>query len=564
MDQRKKDTTMHPDISGWMTRLSADAITRFTASGAWSGITLAHSATERVRKTPHVVAVVDGQHQLSFVELFTQASRLAASLRRSGMRPGDVLSFQLPNWHETMVINLAACLGGFVCNPIVPIYRDAEVGFILRDCRSRVLFVPETFRSIDYVAMVERLRPGLPQLKDVVLVRASRPGYAAYDDWAGTGSMAAAEAEAEAETEPMLEAAEPDPNAVKLLLYTSGTTGDPKGVLHSHNTLRAEIDAVETFWSLTKNDVVLMPSPVTHITGYLYALEMAFALAIKVVFMERWQPDEAARLIADHRVTFSIGATPFLADLVHALEARATSLPSLRLFGCGGAPVPPEIIRRAGLVLPNCQAFRIYGSSEAPTVTLGVAAGDPKELGATTDGCIANHEVRIVDPETGEPVPPGTEGEILTRGPEMMHGYTKWQHTLDAFDADGFFRTGDLGFLSHDRYLTISGRKKDLIIRGGENISPKEIEDVMHRHPDILEAAVVAMPHVRMGETPIAYVVLRSGRTLELAALTAFLDAARLAKQKFPERLVVVDELPHTATGKVLKHVLRARSRALQ
>jgi len=546
---------MQADISGWTTRLTAEAVSRYTASGAWSGITLGQSARERVSRTPDLVAVVDGSRQLCFSELFSHASRLCASLRRSGMRPGHVLSFQLPNWHETLVINLAACLGGFVCNPIVPIYRDAEVGFILADCKARVLFVPETFRSIDYAEMVERLRPGLPHLKDVVLVRARREGFASYDDWAGTGSIASQEAQ--------LRAYDPDPNAVKLLLYTSGTTGNPKGVLHSHSSLRAEIDAVESFWALTKDDVVLMPSPVTHITGYLYALELAFVLGIKVVFMERWQPEDAAQLIAAHGVTFSIGATPFLAELVYELEIRGARLPTLRLFGCGGAPVPPEVIRRAGLVLPNCQAFRIYGSSEAPTVTLGVAAGDPKELGATTDGCIANHEVRIVDPESGLPVPPGTEGEILTRGPEMMLGYTDWQHTLDAFDADGFFRTGDLGFLSHDRYLTISGRKKDLIIRGGENISAREIEDVLHRHPDILEAAVVAMPHERMGETPIAYVVLRPGRTLDLAALRSFLDEARVAKQKFPERLVALDELPRTATGKVLKHVLRARCREL-
>jgi acyl-CoA synthetase (AMP-forming)/AMP-acid ligase II len=530
-------------------------IHRYKTSGAWRGLTVAQSAREKAHETPDAVAVVDGERALSFGQLYEQAGRLAASLQDSGLKPGNVISFQLPNWHETMVINLAACLGGFVCNPIVPIYRDAEVGFILKDARARVLFVPRTFRSIDYLAMVERLKPQLPELQRVVFVRGEVEGYPTYDSWVGAQAAIAPD-DAPAQVA--------DANAVKLLLYTSGTTGDPKGVLHSHNTLRSEVDAAAAFWAIGPGDVVLMPSPVTHITGYLYALEMPFVKGCKVVFMDRWQAADAAQLIALHGVTFSIGATPFLAELVNELESRVATLPSVRLFACGGASVAPELIQRASAVLPSCQPFRVFGSSEAPTVTLGVAAGDPAELGVRTDGCISNHEVRIVDLASREPVADGTEGEILTRGPEVTLGYTRWEYTVDAFDADGFFRTGDLGFISDGRYLTISGRAKDLIIRGGENISPKEIEDVLCRHPGILEAAVVAMPHERMGETPVAYVVLRAGRTLQLEELTQFLEEAKLARQKFPERLVVVEDLPRTSTGKVLKQVLRTRSKELK
>ncbi|MFN0314950.1 MAG: class I adenylate-forming enzyme family protein, partial [Burkholderiales bacterium] len=231
-------------------------------------------------------------------------------------------------------------------------------------------------------------------------------------------------------------------------------------------------------------------------------------------------------------------------------------LPSMRLFMSGGAPVPPEVIRRANAVLPNGMAFRVYGSTEAPTITLGIQSRAQSDLGASTDGKVVNHEVRLCDPVSGEEVTSG-EGEICTRGPEMMLGYTRWEDTLEAFGAGGFFHTGDLGYFVESDYLCVSGRKKDLIIRGGENISPKEIEDVLHTHPGIVEAAVVAMPHARLGEGVCAFVILKDGQSVDVASLAQFLEQAGLAKQKFPERVEVVKDLPRTAAGKVRKSVLR-------
>lgn len=538
---------MKTDVSGWVIRLSSDMVTRYTQSGQWTNVTVVDSARRCAQEHPDRVAVVDGAVELTFRQVLDQAYPLADALRRRGVRPGNVVSFQLPNWQETLVINLACAIGGFVCNPIVPIYRDAEVGFILRNSHSRVLFIPERFRSTDYLEMIERLRPDLPELTDVVLVRSDRTDHASYSAWVG-------------HDDPIADFPAVDPNAVKLLLYTSGTTGNPKGVLHSHNTLRSEIEAVTRFWSLTPDDVVLMPSPVTHITGYLYALELPFSRGLKAVLMDHWNAGDALRAIEEHGASFSIGATPFLVELVAEVEKQAKRLPTLRLYVSGGAPVPPEVVNRANAVLPNCRTFRVYGSSEAPTVSLGVAAGDPVERGATTDGFIFNHEVQIVDAVTGAALQAGQDGEIVTRGPEVMLGYTDPRHTEEAFDADGYFHTGDLGYVDGDGYITVTGRKKDIIIRGGENISPKEIEDVLHQHPAVLEAAVVAMPHPRMGETPCAYVVLRPGKTLDFPAMVAFLEEARLARQKFPEQMFVVDALPHTASGKVLKHVLRARA----
>lgn len=522
----------------------------FIESGQWPGVTLFQQATNQAQVRGSATAIVEGKGSRTFAEVMEEARLLAGWFRQIGLAPGEVVSFQLPNWSETIAINLAACICGLVVNPIVPIYRAAEVGYILRSSRTRILFIPETFRATDYVEMVENLRPSLPDLEAVVVLRGmeNRSGVLNYSQLLTLAPPATGIAE---EVQ--------DPNAVKLLLYTSGTTGRPKGVLHSHNTIQSEIDAVGKFWGIQSTDVILMPSPVTHITGYIYGIEIMFSFGCKAVFMDKWDAEHAAALILHHGVTFSVGATPFLRELVGFLKQRGEARPSLRLFACGGAPVAPEDVRRARAVLPNCLAFRIYGSSEAPTVTAGVAAGDSVELGATTDGAIVNFDVKIVSPDTGETLGNGMEGEILVRGPEVMLGYTEWEDTVEAFDAEGYFRTGDLGFISHTRYVTVSGRKKDLIIRGGENISAKEVEDILHTHPAIAEVAVVGKPHERLGETPCAFVVLNDGDSLTIQDVHNFLEDTKLAKQKFPEKLFVLDSMPKTASGKIQKHVLKAR-----
>jgi acyl-CoA synthetase (AMP-forming)/AMP-acid ligase II len=544
-------TLLQQDVSGWATRLSETDRARYRQSGAWRNVTLADCARRQAREGPRRIAVVEGERSVSFGALLEQAHRLASAFRALGLRRGDVISFQLPNWIEAMVINTAACIGGLVVNPIVPIYREAEVRYILRDARTRLFFVPQNFRGFDYPAMAARLRSELPHLQQVAVVRGEAPGFLNYE------SLLAPNTQHHAAEETI------DADAVKLLLYTSGTTGNPKGVLHSHNTIMAEIDAVIGFWGITSNDIVLMPSPVTHITGYLYALEIAFAAGVKVVLMERWNASAAVDLIEAHGVTFSVGATPFLKELTAEAERRGSALPSLRLFMSGGAPVPPEVIYRANRTFKNCMAFRVYGSSEAPTVTLGIRSRAEADLGANTDGRIANHEVRLCDPVTGMPVVSG-EGEICTRGPEMMLGYTCAEHTLEAFDAQGYFRTGDLGYYVDGDCICVSGRKKDLIIRGGENISPKEIEDVLHTCPAIKEAAVVAMPHARLGEGVCAFVIAHAGHTADVESIARFLEQAGLARQKFPEHVELVDDLPRTASGKVQKNVLRERIAGLK
>jgi acyl-CoA synthetase (AMP-forming)/AMP-acid ligase II len=248
-----------------------------------------------------------------------------------------------------------------------------------------------------------------------------------------------------------------------------------------------------------------------------------------------------------------VAATPFLQELLDAALRAGSRLPSLRLFACGGAAVPPQLIRRANASFAQPCACRVYGSSEAPLVSLGLPGGANPDLASDTDGEVRDYELRLLDPEGGD----CAEGEIAVRGPALFLGYGDAAQTAASFTPDGFFLTGDIGRLTPEGGLVITGRKKDLIIRGGENISAKEIEDALHLHPDIAEAAVVAAPHARLGEGVFAFLVLRPGATMTLPDMAAFLGASGLARQKAPEGMRVVEDLPRTASGKIRKDVLR-------
>jgi cyclohexanecarboxylate-CoA ligase len=536
---------MRQDVSGWKTRLTDDLIAANEDSGIWRGLTLADQLADVVSQNPDKVLLIEGDNQLTVSQIDQQARALASALTARGLVPGDVVSFSLPNWPETVVIDLACAMLGLVCNPIIPIYRDAEVSYILRDAGSKVVFVPTTFRKFDYAAMIARHRADLPALEHVITVRGTADGATAFADLLSEGAP---------------ETFVPrtvDANAVKLIMYTSGTTGRPKGVLHSHNTIDTEIQAISKFLSLGDEDVILMPSPVSHITGYLYGIQMPFTLNAPAVFMESWDAAAAADLIDDHGVTFTIAATVFLQELTDFSLKNARPLPSLRYFPSGGAPVPPEVIHNAHKAFARCVCSRVYGSTEAPTVTLGVNSRNDETLGATTEGYVVGHEVKIVDPADGHEVSAGEEGEILSRGPEMCLGYAADEHNAEAFEDDGYFHTGDLGVMTADGAMVITGRAKDLIIRGGENISPREVEDALHEHPAIHEAAVVAMPHPRMGETGCAYLVLNEGAELAFDNLISFLGRTGMAKQKYPERIEIIENFPRTAAGKIRKNVLR-------
>lgn len=514
-------------------------------AGTPEGATIFERARGWSALDPQWIALIDGMGvRHSIGKLLRDAEALTAAIQEMGLRPGDIISFQTPNWHEAAVVNLAAAAGGFVVNPIVPIYRDSEVSFMLRDSRSKLFFYAESFRGYNYATMVERLRPDLPDLVAAIPVR---PGVAqanSYQEMLDRGAM----------LRPDLPCV--DANAVKMLLYTSGTTGRPKAVLHSHNTLARAMTVSSNWWKVKPRDTILMPSPVTHISGYANGLELPFLAGTCSILMENWDAAEAVRLIDEFGVTGTIAATPFLRELTACAEAEDKTLPTLRFFACGGAAVPPEIVRQANARFGRTVAFRAYGSSEAPLVTPGISENDPGELAAVSDGRLADYEVKTVD-GSGNELAPGEEGELLVRGPALFLGYANPEDNAEAFDTDGFFRTGDMGIVTADGVLTITGRKKDLIIRGGENISAKEIEDVLLRHPAIREVAVVSMPHDRMGEGICAVVIPEDETRVQLAELAAFLMDQGLARQKCPEHLVWVRSLPLTPAGKVRKDLVR-------
>lgn len=519
---------------------------RYADSGCWLGRTVGDLARDHAMRDPDAEVFLGDAARPTYASLATDAEALAVSLVDLGLKPGDVVSFQLPNWYEAAVIDLAAAMGGFVVNPIVIIYRDAEVRQMLADCGARAFFYCERFRGFDFAAMIDRLRDDLPALLQVLPVRSGNDTrYATLID-AGRGRRL---------TMPRV-----DPRGVKMVLYTSGTTGRAKGVLHSHDTLARAMLACAKHWRIEPTDVILMPSPVTHVSGFANGIELPFVAGTRTVLMENWNAVEALALIERYQARGTVAATPFLQELVSRAQEAGTTLPSLKFFACGGAAVPAEIVRGANRHFGRPVAFRVFGSSEVPLVTLGFP--HDAELAATTDGEIVDYEVRIVD-DAGDDAADGCEGEIVARGPAMFMGYADKGQTDEAIDADGYFRTGDIGLVTSENALLITGRKKDLIIRGGENISAKEIEDVLHLHPMVAEAAVVAMPHARLGEGVCAFIIARGDEVPDFDTLVTFVAASGIAPQKRPERIEFVAELPRTASGKVRKDLLRETIRRL-
>lgn len=517
----------------------------YAGTGVWDERTIAEQATALAEADPGFVALIEGDEQVSRAQIVADAEALSAAMHARGLRPGDVIAFQVPNWREAMVINTAAAMSGLVVNPIVPIYRDHEVTLMLGDCGAKAFFVASTFRKYDFAAMATRIRTNLPELDHVFTVRGEGP-----DDYAAL----IAEGRDMSFARPKV-----DPLGVKMVLYTSGTTGRPKGVLHSHVSIARILRESGDYWGIAPGEATLMPSPVTHVSGYANGLEAPFICGTRTVLMESWNAEEALALIDRHQLVGTVAATPFLVELAAAARKAGNPLPSFRFFACGGAAVPNDLIPAANAAFAKCRAFRVFGASEVPLVTFGWP--NVETLAATTDGAIVDYGVRIVDYEDRD-LPDGQEGEILARGPGMMLGYADEAQSREAITTDGYFRTGDLGVRSPEGAITITGRKKDLIIRGGENISAKEIEDVLHGHPQVREAAVVAMPHARLGEGVCAY-ILTEGASPSAQDLAAHVAASGLAKQKIPERFEFREDFPRTASGKVRKDRLRADVKAL-
>ena len=507
--------------------------------GLWVRRTLADALREAAEQTPQRLVLIDGEHRIDCRTLRQRAETLAqAMLARAPV--GSVVSFMLPNWHEAAVIYLAATLAGMVVNPVLPSLRDRELQFILRDVGTRFIFIPSSFRQYDYLAMLSRVTGTLDSPPEVVVLRGEAGRHTPYE------SLFQA-------TAPHTDFPSLDPDAVRMVLYTSGTTGRPKGVLHSHNSIHALICQLRDHWLVERGDRFLVPSPIAHIGGSIYAFECPLLLGTTAVLMERWNADDAVKLVDSEGCTHMAGATPFLDQMLGAARRAGTRLPSLKLFVCGGASVPPALIRDAAGYFQKAVVTRVYGSSEVPVTTIGATQPGDIAHAADTDGRAGLAEIKLVA-HSGAP---HGEGEIHARGPQMLIGYLHPEDEVDAFDSQGYFRTGDLARWNDGTFVVVTGRAKDIIIRNGENISPKEVEDLLAGHPDIAEVAIVGLPDPRTGERACAVIVSRRPPGPSVGSLRSFLEAQGLAPFKTPEQVVVWNALPKNDAGKVLKTQIR-------
>lgn len=504
------------------------------------GGTLADALRDAARHSPQRVLIVDGSVdvRLDCATLHRQATALAHGLH-DRMPVGSVVSFMLPNWYEAAVIYLGATLAGMVVNPVLPSLRDHELRFILDDADSRIVFVPAEFGGHDYPAMLSRVTGELTAPPEVVVLRGDAGTHTTY---------------------PVLldsrhdhRLPDLDPADVRMILYTSGTTGRPKGVLHTHNSIQALIDQIREHWLIEPGDAFVIPSPIAHIGGSIYAFECPLLAGTTAVLMSRWDADAAVDLMLAERCTHMAGATPFLEHLLAAARRAGTRLPDLKAFICGGASVPPQLIRSAADYFERAVVTRVYGSTEVPVSTVGCTDPGDVDHAADTDGRAGIAEITLA----AHPAAPAG-GEIRVRGPQMLAGYLRPEDSAAAFDDAGYFRTGDLGRWADGDYLVVTGRAKDIIIRHGENISPKEIEDILAGHPGIAEIAVVGLPDARTGERACAVIVGIDGRGPDVADLGRFLQAAGVAKFKVPEQVELWPALPKSDAGKVLKHRIRA------
>ncbi|BBZ15441.1 AMP-binding protein [Mycobacterium branderi] len=500
------------------------------ARGWWIRGTLADALAEAARRTPRRVVVIDGAYRLDCQGLYQQATALAQAMM-SRMPRGSVVSFMLPNWYEATVIYLAATVAGMVANPILPSLRDRELRFILQDAGSRMIFIPRDFGRHDYVSMLDRVCSQLDSPPQVVVVRGGGASHTPLESLL-TPQMASIEV-------PTL-----DPDAVRMILYTAGTTGRPKGVLHTHNSIHALICQLREHWLVRPRDRFLVPSPIAHIGGSIYAFECPLLLGTAAVLMQRWDADDAVELLQTERCTHLAGATPFLEQLLGAAQRADTRLPELKLFICGGASVSPVLIRRATAYFGRPIITRVYGSTEVPVTTVGAPLD--ADHSADTDGRAGFAEITLHG------------GEIRARGPQMLVGYLHPEDEAEAFDAHGYFRTGDLGHWVDNEYLVVTGRIKDIIVRNGENIAPKEIEDILAGHPGIAQIAIVGLPDTRTGERACAVVVPTDLPGPDAVSLGDYLRAHGIARFKAPEQVVIWNDLPRNDAGKVLKHQIKA------
>ena len=537
-------------------RYSDEEIARYYEQGLWQDHTLFAAVREQAEAQPDKVFGTDSTTSVTFAELRDQALELALGLVRRGIGEGDRVAVQIPSWTEFFVISAALARIGAVIVPIMPIYRRDEVGHIVDAAGVKAAITTDHYRGFDHAALFLELRQASPFLEAVYVVRGETvpDGAVAYAEVSVAIDGVEALSAAEEEISPGV-----GPDEPFVVVFSSGTTSRPKGCLHTFNTMACGARLLGKGWGYTSEDVQFGPSPVTHTTGLVTSFVLPLIHGASSHLMEQWEPREGLERIAKFRCTGCVSATTFLQMVLNVYDPDVHDASSMRFWTSAGAPIPGSFVREARAAFPDMQVLSLYGRTENITTTMCTLEDDP-ERSITSDGmALPLQEVRIVD-ENGEEVARGSEGDIAYRGAMNCLEYIKQpEETAANYTADGFHRSGDLGVMDADGYVRVTGRLKDIVIRGGLNISVRQVEDLLTAHPAVGDVAVVGMPDEKMGEKVCAYLVPAQGHEpLTLDEIRDFLLGEGLAIQKVPERVEVVDALPTTATEKIQKHLLRA------
>ncbi|EHK6180262.1 TPA: medium-chain fatty-acid--CoA ligase [Escherichia coli] len=518
----------------------------YRQQGLWGDASLADYWQQTARAMPDKIAVVDN-HGASYTysALDHAASCLANWMLAKGIESGDRIAFQLPGWCEFTVIYLACLKIGAVSVPLLPSWREAELVWVLNKCQAKMFFAPTLFKQTRPVDLILPLQNQLLQLQQIVGVDKLAPA---------TSSLSLSQIIAD--NTPLTTVITVHGDELAAVLFTSGTEGLPKGVMLTHNNILASERAYCARLNLTWQDVFMMPAPLGHATGFLHGVTAPFLIGARSVLLDIFTPDACLALLEQQRCTCMLGATPFVYDLLNLLEKQPADLSALRFFLCGGTTIPKKVARECQQ--RGIKLLSVYGSTESSPHAV-VNLDDPLSRFMHTDGyAAAGVEIKVVD-DARKTLPPGCEGEEASRGPNVFMGYfDEPELTARALDEEGWYYSGDLCRMDEAGYIKITGRKKDIIVRGGENISSREVEDILLQHPKIHDACVIAMPDERLGERSCAYVVLKAPHhSLSLEDVVTFFSRKRVAKYKYPEHIVVIEKLPRTASGKIQKFLLR-------
>jgi cyclohexanecarboxylate-CoA ligase len=534
-------------------RFSDEDIRQFYATGQWHRENLFDILEAQTAARPDRVFLTDDTSSLTVRELRDSALGLAVGLKRRGIGPGDRVSAQIPNWTEFAIISAALSRIGAILVPIMPIYRRDEVRYVLDTAGVRIAICPTSFKKFDYLDMYRGLRDELPGLKEVVALR----GTGLPEDVTRFESLMV-------DLEPTAAVAElgagAGPDEPFLIVYTSGTTSRPKGCVHTFNTYACAARLLAKAFAYTEQDVQFGPSPITHTTGLVTSVILPLIHGAASHLMEAWEPKRGMDQIRKHGCTAVVCATTFLQMLMDAYDSDTDEISSMRMWVAAGSPIPGNVVERATTLFPTMRVLSLYGRSENLCTTVCAVDDDP-ERSVTSDGrALPLQSVHIVDLD-GNEVARGEEGDIAYKGAMHMLEYLDQpEETAALFTVDGYSRSGDLGHMDEDGFVRVTGRTKDIVIRGGLNISVREIEDLLTAHPSVRAVAVVGMPDQKLGEAVCCYLVpTDSEHAITLEKVKKYLLNAGLAVQKVPQRLEIVRELPMTATGKIQKHILRAK-----